>query len=759
MIDSVRKTVRRMLAGALAVSLLCSCSAGRQAAEQNSAENSVEKTDESGTTESTESPADSQAETDSQTGQDAETAEGPAEIGKRPLLIGGDSSGATESVVPCVAPYVVEPDLSNVDNVWQFYFDDRKKEKFVQNGFVVEGYAGKEFFEIYEQNRYDQIASFVTVDSMMHTYHLYFSYLLRSVEKNYLIEDLSQLSRKMLDDSVLQYEQLKGSEWEDAAKRNVAFFAVGERLLDTDGGQEADIDYVADIVEYELANIEKAEGIAISRIREDEEDYTQYKPRGYYEGDETLEKYFRAMMWYGRIHFAQENEDMNRSALLMTKALSEDAEAYRLWESLYAVTSFFAGASDDMGVCEYAPIMYEIYGEDMAVQDLIGNGGAFERFCSMVAELPAPQINSIPIYEEEETNVIPGFRFMGQRFTIDASIMQRLIFRDVRENKDGEKRMLPDVLDVPAALGSDAALGILEENGATGYEGYSENMEKLRAGLSEENETLWTASLYANWLNTLRPLLVPKGEGYPMFMQNEEWTKKNLECFAGSFTELKHDTVLYSKQVMAQMGGGWEEEPDDRGYVEPEPLVYTRFADLADLTAQGLDRYGMLSAADKENLTRLSEMAHRLVGISEKELRDEILTDDEYEFIRTYGGNLEHFWYEAVKDEADTDSINSQEYPAAIVVDIATDPNGWVLEAGTGDPSTVYVAVKVDGKVKIARGSVYSFYQFVWPMDDRLTDEKWRVMMGIQPNEEGYYNIDPQIEQPEWTKSYRYQYE
>ena len=73
-----------------------------------------------------------------------------------------------------------------------------------------------------------------------------------------------------------------------------------------------------------------------------------------------------------------------------------------------------------------------------------------------------------------------------------------------------------------------------------------------------------------------------------MFMQNEEWAKKNLECFAGSYTELKHDTVLYSKQVMAEMGGGMEEEPDDRGYVEPEPVVYERFASLAEQTAQGL---------------------------------------------------------------------------------------------------------------------------------------------------------------------------
>ncbi len=33
------------------------------------------------------------------------------------------------------------------------------------------------FFEIYEMNRYSQIPNFVTVDSLMHTYHLYFSYL------------------------------------------------------------------------------------------------------------------------------------------------------------------------------------------------------------------------------------------------------------------------------------------------------------------------------------------------------------------------------------------------------------------------------------------------------------------------------------------------------------------------------------------------------------------------------------------------------
>lgn len=687
-------------------------------------------------------------------GQDSRQPADRLYAGERPVFVKQTQSLEGEEA-PCTAPYVIAPDLSNVDNLWQFYFQDGEAQLLAQNGFMVAGSTGSEFFEIYEINRYGQIPNFVTVDSLMHTYHLYFSHLLKNIEKDYLVDRLSGLSGRMLDNSRAQYEQLKGSEWESAAKRNVAFFTVGAKLLDD--SIEADGD-TAQTVAAELEKIRSASGIELSGITGDEEDYTQYIPRGYYEGDEKLERYFQAMMWYGRIHFIQREEDLDRSALLITKALADDAQAMELWEAVYAVTSFFAGESDDRGVCEYAPALEKAYGREISVADLAGNEAAFAEFHELTAALPAPKINSIPICEGEE-NVIPGFRFMGQRFTIDAAVMQRLIYSSVKENSLGEKRMLPDVLDVPAALGSDEALNILEESGVADYAGYSENMEKLRSALAPENDALWPVSLYSGWLNTLRPLLVQKGEGYPVFMQSREWTKKNLECFAGSFTELKHDTILYSKQVMAEMGGGYDEEPDDRGYVEPEPVVYARFAALSEQTMQGLLQAGMLSDGDRENLERLTTIAGQLQDISRKELKDETLTEEEYEFIRSYGGYIEHFWYEAVKDSTEDESqINVQEFPAAIVVDIATDPNGTVLEAATGNPSSLYVVVKVDGKIKLAKGSVYTFYQFPWPMEDRLTDSRWRQMMGLQADEEGNYDFDSKIGQPEWTQSYRYRY-
>lgn len=680
-----------------------------------------------------------------------------AAIGARPMLIQTSIKTENDNTIPKVSPYTVSSDLSNIDNLWQFYNLQQGGEiadKLAKNGFVVTGNAGAEFFEIYEENRYEMIPNFVTVDSLMHTYHLYFAYLLKNIEKEYLSDALVGLSKRMLENSQTQYKALKGTEWESAAKRNVAFFTVGSMLLDSTTAIDSDVE---EIVSYELNHIRQAQGIDISQISSEMEDYSQYIPRGYYEGDEQLEQYFKAMMWYGRMHFTQKEEDMDRSALLMTLALSDDAQAYGLWESIYAVTSFFAGASDDLSVCEYAPVLQEAYSMNCTVGGLAGNADAFLKFHSGTAALRAPQINSIPIWEEEE-NVIAGFRFMGQRFTIDAAVMQRLIYKNVGSNSAGDNRMLPDALDVPAAFGSDMALKLLEEQGDTSYAGYLEAMEKLRAGFAQENTTLWSASLYAGWLHTLRPLLNVKGEGYPMFMQNEEWLKKDLECFAGSYAELKHDTVLYAKQVYAEMGGGGTiEEPDDRGYVEPEPLVYERFAALASQTAQGLKKYKMLDAADEENLLRLQEIAKQLFVISNKELQEELLTDEEFEFIRAYGGYIEHFWNEAAKRASDDETVNTLKYPAAIVTDIATDPDrGQVLEVATGNPSEIYVAVRVDGTIKIARGSVYSFYQFSWPMNDRLTDTKWRQMMGIEMNDEGRYNQDKTIVKPSWTESYRY---
>ncbi len=715
---------------------------------------------------------DGATEGENNTTQNGDTTEETQNVGdmqvtylQRPMLISGtagrDYGGA---MVASVTEYSIDPAFSNVyDSDRVQNMTDNQKDFIANNGFVVVPGWDNEFFEVYEDNRYGYHANFITVDSMMHTYHLYFAFLLRTTEKEHLSNDLTNLTAQMLNASQAQYDKLKGTEWEQAAKNNLAFFAIGNKLLDPNAKLPAD---VSDVAEKELALINASAELTESPLFTTSnepvyEDYTQYKPRGYYDGDELLERYFRTMMWYGRRNFAVKDETQARSALLMTLAMEGDAFAD--WEKIYVVTSFFAGTSDDCGYYEFRPIIEAAYGKDVTVDKLPGNTAGWDNYKKLTEELEPPKINSVPVYasdsDEEVEEKITGYRFMGQRFSIDESIFTQLVYRNTQENSAGENRMLPNALDVPAALGSETALSILTDMGETDYKNYNENMTKLREEIANAPADTWDASLYSGWINTLRPLLKPKKQGYPIFMQSEEWNKKNLQTFLGSYTELKHDTVLYSKQMVAEMGGGEIPELDDRGYVEPEFEVYSRLADLVRATSEGLEGYGYLSSGSKSDLEILADLSDQLATISGKELRSELLTDEEYELIRSFGGQLEHFWQEATKDQAGKDYFTTNEFPASIVTDIATDPNGACLEVGTGKVNIIYVIVPVDGQLKVASGPVYSYYEFAQPISDRLTDKEWRTMLGIEFDENVEWTGESQIDRAEWTNSFVKEYE
>jgi len=686
------------------------------------------------------------------------------------------------NISPKIPAYSVNNDLGNVSNAGDFTFSTEAKSLLVKNAFVVKPSYSNEFFPLYESNRYSYTPNFVTTDSMLHNYHLMFDFLLKQLEEQKLAAELKQLNASMLSESLIQYNNLKGTEWENAAKRNIGFFAVGSKLLNPSVSIPS---IVANEVNQELALIEAHQGIEKSPVMnigggQDtmidtpqgpqpleslKEDYSQYIPRGHYDKTEQLKAYFKSMMWYGRLTFRLKNDDEIKSGILITITLNKEA-SQTSWNKIYEPVNFFVGKSDDITYYQFKDLAEKVYGANATIQTVSGDKNKFTSFVDETKILEPPQINSMPIFQAsiqaDREKEIKGFRFMGQRFTIDASIFQRLVYREVGDKtkscqafKPEETgclsgaRCLPKGLDIPATLGSNEAKNILNGMGETQYACYSENMSKMNDYVSGLDTEIWTQNLYWGWLYQLRPLLDVKQNGYPMFMQNIAWARKDINTFLGSWSELKHDTILYAKQVYAELGAGGPEEKDDRGYVEPNPYVYARLASLLKMTNEGLEIRGLLTPSMKDNLSKMEQLAMSLKTISEKELNNEKLTDEEYELIRSYGGQLEHFWLEVNKDEpAFKESSNQRDYldenPAAIVADVATDPNGQVLEEGTGKISEIYVVVPVDGKLRIAKGGVYSYYEFPWPMSDRLTDKKWREML----------NSGQAPELPSWTNAF-----
>jgi len=672
-----------------------------------------------------------------------------------PILVFARFEEPPVQVSPAAQHAPIASDLSNVRV--PFVLSESQRERLAQDGFVVSPGVEREFFTVYEQARYANVPVFITSDSLLHTYHLLFDKVLRTAEVRYFIPLLRDLNAALLLRAKDEYEVLRStaaegsSAWEEAARRTVAFVGVASKLLDP--GVHVP-DYAADLVEAELALIEGAAGIQPSPLfpgLEFGEDYTQYIPRGHYTRSKELESYFRSMMWYGRMTFRLETKDPEaglaetRMALLLVHALRTADIAYRpaleVWADLYNPTAFFVGRSDDLTVLQYGEVMDRIYGPNATAAGL-ADDALLDAFIEEAKELPPPRILGMVILDtddvEEQTK---GLRFMGQRFVPDAYIFRQLIYRNVGTRE--QRRGLPKGLDLLAAMGSERAYELLDEMGETAYENYPEQMAKVRDWVSGLSVEEWTETLYNTWLYSFQPLLQVPGEGYPAFMQSPTWLDKQLHTALGSWTELKHDTILYAKQVYAEYGNGAAapEPLPPRGYVEPVPVFFARLAALTVMTREGLSSRGLLDVQDGQSLRRLEELARAFQTMAEKELRAEPLTEEEYTLIRLYGVDLEHLLMaSATTPEGEAPGghgfFTEEDLQASVVADVATDPGppAIVLEEGVGRVDEIHVVVPLvdeDGTItlQVTKGGVFSYYEFPWPAEDRLTDEAWRQML------------------------------
>ncbi len=631
-------------------------------------------------------------------------------------------------VTPAAPPYI--PDLNSIANAdIVSWLDGAQKTTLEANGFVVLPWGYEQIYQIYQYADESGIPAFVTTDAVLHAFHILYDYSLRLAEIEHFIADLESLTAAMLETAEADYAATDTSV-QEAARQNLAFFAVAARLLTPD----ADVPRpVRDVVEEELTLIEAHGGIDFSPIFGYREDYSQYVPRGHYTRNENFERYFQAMMWYGRMAFHLTNPDdpeaarrETRGALLIVRALhnaeADGEPALDVWERIYEPTAFFVGSADDLTVYDYAAVAQEVYGGLPDPATLV-NEKLLDEFIAAAGRLRPPAIVGGYVTDQQEAEVVTmGFRFMGQRFIPDSYIFQQLVYDKVKGYLGDPgatpftisplgNRVFPRGLDVPAALGSARALAILTAEGDTDYDGYAEQLAEV------------------------------KGEGYPYFMKSPAWVDKDLHTWLGSWTELRHDTILYAKQSYAVVETAIMPEPEPaRGYVEPQPEIYARLAALTAQMQAGLGGRNLLNDEMAEKLARMESLLLTLKEISEKELRGDGLTEDEYAAIRAIGDALEGLT--TFSEEIEGQITSQADERMALVADVHTDPNSnLVLEEGVGDALPIYVVVLVDGRQVVTLGGVFSYYEFKWPIDDRLTDESWQAMSS-------------RPDRPAWTESF-----
>ncbi|MGM0682080.1 MAG: DUF3160 domain-containing protein [Thermodesulfobacteriota bacterium] len=466
---------------------------------------------------------------------------------------------------------------------------------------------------------------------------------------------------------------------------------------------------------------------------------------------------------------------------------SDDLGPYEYIETMEKV---FAEEPDTLNISRFAEEYDALKAElsDLPYDPKIYSGlGA----CELL--MPCPPLNeeeieNLKIQAKELLSETKGFRLMGQRFTPDSWLFSQIVspysgeyngpqdplptekkpftfswddaYPEYRDNRPftwvktdvkacpppamREVRSFPRGLDIMAMLGSSRAKEILEESGDTQYTDYEEKFAELKKEFEKLMQEEDYSNLYLHWLAALKSLNQEYGPGYPTFMQTMAWQDKTLNTTLASWTELRHDTLLYVKQsyTMAEMGGIMETPVV--GYVEPLPLFYQNLCNLTEMTLEGfrslVPEQVLEELKIEAGLNRFGDILNRLLEISEKELENKPLDEQEYDFIENFGSISQELIESISGGDIDPDIFKT-----VLVADVHTEGNTEkVLEEGVGYLQTGLFAYRLPQEhIVLGVGPVFSYYEFKQPMAERLTDEAWRGILENNPPAK-----------PEWTKTF-----
>jgi hypothetical protein len=595
-----------------------------------------------------------------------------------------------------------------------------------QHGFLIDARwtTDNSFDEVYAfaplSGGYDEVPLLVTTDAAFHTWHLVFAKVLRTTEQERFAPALQDLLGGLVTAARAQRDRLVSTPLADAASRVAQYAEAAATLAGVDVGpigplaqQEVDLADAhntmtsSPITGVQPCNLPVSPAGCV--------DFTQFTPRGWYANDPVLTPYFLGMAFLGQESFAVNEPASLRMAALLTRLLTTDPKLAAAWKLVYEPTAFVVGAADDYTPTELAAALGPSLGDDAALADDATLAAAAER---LTAQRP------VTIDPEAAT-----VRTMGVRSTLDSFILDQLGFPQV--GTSDKPRNVVSALDVAAALGSAAAKAAQQASGQSNYLHYDEQLALLTQAVAARPVADWGRTVYDAWLYALAGVWAPKPAASPPLLRSPGWDAKSLQSGLGSYTELKHDTLLYVKEAFGGEGAAPPAPVPPRHWVEPDPAPFARLAAAAHLLADGLAARQLLTPEMTSLVADLTTMLDRLTAIATEELRtaQPSANTDDQAWLGRISVLLEQF-RERTTDNPDDVGYGQSDPSTALVADLARNTE-QVIEIATGGADTIVAILPYDRSTsELVWGAVYSTYEFARPASEgRLTDDEWRGMV------------------------------
>lgn len=579
-----------------------------------------------------------------------------------------------------------------------------------RNGFAIVPAQHQQLFHIYEQNDYHEFPAFVTTDLFLQLYHLYFDCMLREVEQEKfmpLLKEFCEEARKKVS-----------TENDDPTEQWLStYFTVANALLN---GRLATTDETAQ-TEYEKVMKSEDDISEFMGYTDAMFNYSLFRPRGHYTRNETLGRYFRTMMWLQTVPFQTDKEEDMKKALLLAQLIGRDTRLTKLYQALTEPMTYLMGQPDDVSILQ----VWQLHQQEPD----------FRKLCKKIDEIAEKQTRIRPKFLRTSKNKV---RLMPQRYQPDAEVLQEMVDYETETTK----REAPKGLDVFAAMGVSAAEKILvdELNEPNRWSKYTTNLKRMKKRM---NEIRWSENASTQWMSALKTV-IDKPQHAPYFMLSPEWDKKSLNAMLGSWTELKHDAILYAKQPMgAECGGAGPPDPIVKGYVEPNILFWQKAIDLLKETKKILSTHDLLTEKITNANEQLIEQAEFLLAVSKKELKGQVLKDVEYDQLEYIGAKFENMSLDLLRDSEhnlwDWEAVQGPDRKVALVADVYTanadnNPNKSILYEAIGDADEIYVVVEIGGYLWLTRGAVFSYREFERSIDEqRMNDEEWQQYLEYHP--------------------------
>lgn len=110
-------------------------------------------------------------------------------------------------------------------------FDNDFYKALAERNFALVPTKDQQLFNTYENNAYQLFPSYVTTDLFLQAYHMYFEYVLKTLEKSVFMPRIHRLNEAMYNKAMSLASSTSNAEVKDLAEFNAAFYAVSDKLL------------------------------------------------------------------------------------------------------------------------------------------------------------------------------------------------------------------------------------------------------------------------------------------------------------------------------------------------------------------------------------------------------------------------------------------------------------------------------------------------------------------------------------------------